>query len=149
MVLALIAISSMLVISNFDFLHGGFIKKPVDLILRKAVYGARYQAAKTNRPVFLSFDSETRSFEIRNESGELLGEGFNSEVDVLTVEFFPIKPEGGIDTPPFYEPASNSVDRVPFHPDRSSVPFLAELQSEGVLLSLRFDPFSNASFAEK
>ncbi len=149
MVLALIAISSMLVISNFDFLHGGFIKKPVDFILRKAVYGARYQAAKINRPVFLSFDPETKSFEVRGESGELLGEGFDSEADALTVEFFPIKPEGGLDAPPFYQPVSSSVERVPFHPDRSSAPFLAELQSEGTTLSLRFDPFSNASFAEK
>ena len=149
MVLALIALVSVLAIGNFDLLSEGFSRRPVDVILKKAVHAARYQAVKTNRPVFLNFDSETKIFEVRDESGQLLGDAFDSDVEVLKVEFFPIKPEESLNNLPVYERALDPVERVPFHPDRSCMPFFAKMEGDiDRTIRLRFDPFSNISFIE-
>lgn len=146
-VLALIAFVSLLTIGNFSFLRDGFTRRPVDEVLKKAVHAARYQAVKVNRPVFMRFDSKTQVFEIRDESGELIGDVFDSDVETLRVEFFPVKPEDSVDNRPRYELALRPVDRVPFYPDRSCMPFLAAMQSdESGTIRLRFDPFSNIGF---
>ena len=145
MVLALLAMGAMIAVTNFDAISRSFNRKPVEALLKKAVYEARYQAAYTRRPVFLDFNSETKAFQIKNEKGVDLSEAIETHSEMLEVTFFPIRPETRIESPPEYAFANNPLGRIAFHPDRSATPFVVRLDLGSTSLSLRVDPFSNAA----
>ena len=136
LVLVLIGIAGAIAITNFDVLSQHFGDKPVEVLLRKAVYEARYQAVLRGRPVYLSLSEEdilTIHPAIESEASATTDEAedrslaqFELEEENVTVQFFPIQSGSLQSIQP--EPAKQPVGHIRFDPDRSSIPFMVKVE---------------------
>ncbi|MDX2110863.1 MAG: prepilin-type N-terminal cleavage/methylation domain-containing protein [Verrucomicrobiota bacterium] len=147
--LALIALLGTIVVMNAESLFKGLGEKPVPDVLRDAVREARFQAAYTKEAAFLSYDGKEGLFLISGMQGqklEQLATGLNGEDTDLKVKFFQILPYRGAEVTGRYK--REEVKYVPFHPDRSAMPFEAEIRLDGNTSDHRFDPFSDVEIVE-
>ncbi|MFO8027970.1 MAG: type II secretion system protein, partial [Opitutales bacterium] len=144
LVIGLIAIASSVVIVNFvAFTDRGDSTAPEE-VLTQAIRKARFVAAADRITTRLRYDDESghlridptdERFEINSDFGR---EGRGE------IRFFLIPPAEGLG--PFPDPERSTLETpaVAFAPDRSSSPFIAEIDSgRGTPTRLRFDPFSS------
>ncbi|MGB1127822.1 MAG: pilus assembly FimT family protein [Opitutales bacterium] len=143
LVSALIAVASGLVIANFTaFANRGQTTSPEE-VLRTAIRKARFTAATNRITTELRYDREKGQLEILpdNETFEI-NEHFGPD-GRGEITFYLIPPAEGLQAFPNPDTSSLETAQVTFAPDRSSSPFLAEIDTgRGTPVRLRFDPFS-------
>ncbi len=146
MVLGLLALISGLVVINANAIFRGFEERPLPEILRRVVRDARFHAAKNREPVFLDFDVETSEFHISNRENNVLQaipSGYPVDDTNLEIIFYRILPERGTSSLRNFTVNRKTTTHLIFHPDRSSTPFLVELNYDEESSVHRFDPFSD------
>ena len=146
MVLSLLAMISGLVIINANAIFRGFEERPLPEILRKVVRDARFQAAKNREPVFLDFDVEKSEFQItdrRNNVLQAIPTGYSADDKNLEIIFYRILPERGTSSLRNFSANRKKTTHLIFHPDRSSTPFVVELNYDEEHSVHQFDPFSD------
>lgn len=144
LVIALITIASSVVIINFTaFANRGDTQSPEE-VLSAAIRKARFIAAADRVVTELRYDDETGTLVI-----EPFGESFTINSDFGPdgrgrIEFYLIPPAEGLR--PFPDPQRTTLKTptVSFAPDRSSSPFIAEIDTgQDSPVRLRYDPFSS------
>ena len=109
-------------------------RKLPDLLL-KSIREARYQASQNGYGVWLGFDKETASMNIRNEHGAPLGNipimnsGYSFDLGGLSMEFYKIMPELELKGEPVYESEESAVESIYFSPSGVSAPFRIRIQN--------------------
>jgi prepilin-type N-terminal cleavage/methylation domain-containing protein len=150
LVIALIALTSAVMITNFSsFLDYGDSVSPEE-VLTTAIRKARFIAAADRVITELRYDDENGTLVI-----EPIGEEFTINSDFGPdgrgqIQFYLIPPVEGLS--PFPEPDRTTLKTpsVSFAPDRSSSPFIAEIDTgQGSPTRLRYDPFSSVIRTEK
>lgn len=150
LVIALIAVSVSVVIVNFTaFADRGDSTSPQE-VLTAAIRKARFIAAADRITTRLSYDEESGKLQI-----DPMGEQFPINSDFGPdgrggIRFFLVPSATGLS--PFPEPDRSTLETpaVAFAPDRSSSPFIAEIDSgHGSPIRLRYDPFSSVIRTEK
>lgn len=143
LVVALMAIAASVVIANFV----GFAERSGQLsaeeTLHSAIRAARFQAASTRQTTELRFDKETGSLIVDADTDFPLSDDFGRN-ESGEIRFFLVPPADGM--APFPEPSDSRLETpvLRFAPDRSSSPFVAEIDSgRGSPQRLVFDPFSS------
>jgi prepilin-type N-terminal cleavage/methylation domain-containing protein len=149
--LALVAVLATIFIVSIPNLMDGLATRPLPEILQKAVRDARYQAALKKEIVSLRFDAEKGAFVVFDRSGATLAEresGYGPESREIAVRFFQIMPLEGVSS---FRASGEQVgiELVRFHPDRSSTPFVAELDIGNVRSRHRYDPFSDLEIKDE
>src|SRR5690606_18504267 len=99
---------------------------------------------------YLQFNEDTMSFVISGRSGQeliSLSTGLDPRDDDLRVRFHQILPLRGAEITGRHD--RSEVDVVTFHPDRSSMPFEAEIRQDGYTSTHRYDPFSDVEIEEE
>lgn len=144
LVMALIALAAAVAVANVAALFNGLGEPSPEERLREAVRTARFESASRKVPVTVQFLKETAEYRLAaRRGGEIvrLPAGFEPGFS-NGVEFRALRP-GEYQGPTLYgEPPSDPVERLLFHPDRSSTPFLAVVKADGLTERWRFDPFS-------
>ena len=146
MVLGLLAMISGLVIINANAIFRGFEERPLPEILRKVVRDARFHAAKNREPVFLEFNVEKSEFHITNREYNVLqaiSTGYPVDDPNLEIVFYQILPERGTSSFRNFSSDRQKTPYLIFHPDRSSTPFVVELDYDEEHSVHRFDRFSD------
>lgn len=150
LVIALIAVAVSVVLVNFTaFADRGESTAPAD-ILSTAVRKARFIAAADRIDTRLFYDDESGTLQI-DPSGEqfTINPNFGPE-GRGSIRFFLIPPSVGLSPMSGPEEASLETQAVVFAPDRSSSPFVAEIDNgRGTPIRLRFDPFSSVIRTEE
>ncbi len=141
-----------LVVANMGALFAGTGDEPLPETLRRAVREARYQAAFTKQPVYLSYDKEKATLVITGSNGSALAT-FKADATPERdgIVFYQILPEQGIRSPQrgqFAQLERAPTQVIAFAPNRSSTPFIAEVTYAGEKSTHRFDPFSNLQIVE-
>ncbi len=147
LVLGLIAAVTGLFIMNFVSMTERTDEVPADEILLQATREARFMAARSRSTTSLSYDAETGSLKIASDTGDSesfpLGEPFSSERSA-EVRFYLVPASAGLSPPQDPERTQMETTEVRFAPDRSSSPFVVELDyGSGADERMIFDPFSN------
>ncbi len=147
LVLGLIATVTGLFIMNFARMIDQGDDVSADEVLINATREARFMAARTRSTTSLHFDAESGSLEISNGTGDSnsfqLGDPFGSTPGA-EVRFYLVPASEGLSPPQDPERAQMETKQVRFAPDRSSSPFVVELDyGSGTPERLIFDPFSN------
>lgn len=144
LVIALIALSVSVVIVNFNaFADRGENTSPEE-VLTAAIRKARFIAAAERITTRLRYDDQTGRLQIDPTDEQFpinsnFGPGGRGEI-----RFFLIPPAEGLRPFPDPERSTLQTPAVAFAPDRSSSPFIAEIDSgSGAPSRLRFDPFSS------
>jgi prepilin-type N-terminal cleavage/methylation domain-containing protein len=143
LVLALMAVAASVVIANFVAFADRGGELSAEETLYSAVRSARFQAASSRRTTELRFDKETGSLTIGSDTSFPLNEHF-AATEAGEIRFFLAPPTTGLSS--FADPADSRLETkvVRFAPDRSSSPFVAEIDSgHGTPQRLVFDPFSS------
>jgi len=142
LVFALIALSASVIIANFTtFLNFDDQVAPEDT-LRAAIRSARFQAASERIPATLSFDKETGALVVSGGESFPLQANFKDGTD--EIRFYLVPPAEGMGRFPDAESSQLEAKEVSFAPDRSSTPFVVEIDTgEGTPQRLVFDPFSS------
>lgn len=144
LVIALIAVAVSVVLVNFTaFADRGENSSPQE-VLTAAIRKARFIAAADRITTKLRYDDESGTLQI-----DPTGDQFPINSDFGPdgrgeIRFFLIPPAVGLS--PFSDPIEAKLETkaVAFAPDRSSSPFIAEIDSgQGSPTRLRFDPFSS------
>jgi prepilin-type N-terminal cleavage/methylation domain-containing protein len=150
LVIALIALASSVVIVNFiAFADRGDSTSPQE-VLTQAIRRARFVAAADRMTTKLRYDDESGTLQI-----EPLGESFPINANFGPqgrgeIRFFVIPPAQGLGRFPDPEQTTLQVPTVAFAPDRSSSPFVVEIDSgSGTPVRLRYDPFSSVIRTEE
>lgn len=153
LVLALITVASSLVIANFAAMADRGGQYTTEELIREAVKEARFQAASERTITTLRFNKETGSLQIGGERAQEvafdLHESFGRDGSAA-IKFFLVPPSEGLS--PYNEAARTRMetDAVRFAPDRSSSPFVVEIDTgDGTPQRLVFDPFSSLIRAQK
>lgn len=143
LVIALMAMAASVVIANFvAFADRGEETSPEET-LRAAIRSARFHAGSSRQITTLRFDKE---------NGQLLvssGEEFKLNDDFGKggpgeINFYLVPPAEGLAPFPEAERSDLETSSVSFAPDRSSSPFVAEIDTgRGNAERLVFDPFSS------
>ncbi len=147
LVLGLIALSTGLVVINADVIFSGFEERPLSEILHKVVREARFLAAKNREPVYVSFDPEGSNFLITNRENSVLesiSSGYPGDDSDLEIILYRLLPEKGLSSFRGLSTNRKPVDRLVFHPDRSSTPFEVGLRYGEEQSLHRYDPFSDS-----
>ena len=147
--IAVIALVSGLAVFNADAVFSGFDDKPLPGILKKAVREARLLAAASKETVFLSFNAESSRFSIVSHNGGILESfptGYDPEDESVEIRMYQILPGTGFTFSRGIATETRLVQRVGFHPDRSSTPFEVHLFYEETESRHRYDPFSDTEF---
>lgn len=144
LVLALITLVTSLVLVNFNaFVDRGDDVNPTE-VLRRAVREARFKAGAERVTTQLSFDSERGALVV--EPGSMvypLNADFSPE-GRGAIRFYLGAPAEGLTPIPEVGRSRLETPRVQFTPDRSSSPFVAEIDpGSGTPERLVFDPFSS------
>ncbi|MGB0744797.1 MAG: pilus assembly FimT family protein [Opitutales bacterium] len=150
MVIALIALASSVVIVNFTALADRGDTISPEEVLSAAIRRARFIAAAERIITELYYDDETGTLRI-DPSGEqfAINEDFGPG-GRGTISFYLIAPSIGLRRLPNPNEASLETKSVAFAPDRSSSPFVAEIDNgQGNPTRLRFDPFSSVVRTDK
>lgn len=143
LVLALIALAAGVVIANFVSFADRSGQLSAEETLATAIRAARFQAASTRRPTELRFDKESGSLTVGADTRFPLSDDFG-ENESGEIRFYLVQPTTGLSR--FPDPADSRLETkvLCFDPDRSSSPFIAEIDSgRGAALRLVYDPFSS------
>jgi len=150
LVMALIALVSSVVIVNFiAFTDRGDSTSPEE-VLTGAIRKARFVAAADRITTRLRYDDESGTLQI-----DPTGESFTINANFGPegrgeIRFFLIPPAQGLGRFPDPERTTLQVPAVAFAPDRSSSPFVVEIDSgSGASSRLRYDPFSSVIRTEE
>ena len=150
LVLALITIAGSVVIINFvAFTDRGDSTSPEE-VLTAAIRQARFSAAADRVTTRLRYDQESGSLQIIPG-----GESFHINADFGpggrgVIRFFLVPPGEGLSPLPDPQRSTLQVPAVAFAPDRSSSPFVVEIDSgSGTPTRLRYDPFSSVIRTEQ
>ncbi len=143
LVLGLIAIAGAIVITNFTTMadRGGALT--TEETLRAAINKARFIAASERTVIGLSFDEENGALTLSQGDSFPL-DGNYAKGGRGHIRFFLVTPAKGLD--PFNDPEKTRLEtkEVHFAPDRSSSPFVVEIDSgSGSPERHVFDPFSS------
>jgi hypothetical protein len=130
------------IIANFTtFLNFDDQVAPEDT-LRAAIRSARFHAASERQPATLSFDKETGALVINGELQFPLDARFTEGSG--EIRFYLVPPAEGMGNFPDPENSRLETQEVVFTPDRSSNPFVAEIDTNtGTPQRIIFDPFSS------
>lgn len=150
LVIALIALAASVVIVNFTAFADRDDSTSPEEVLTAAIRRARFIAAAERITTQLRYDEDSGSLQI-----DPIGEQFPINSDFGPdgrglIRFFLIPPAEGLG--PFPDPKRSTLrtPAVAFAPDRSSSPFIAEVDSgQGMPTRLRYDPFSSLIRTEK
>lgn len=149
--LAIVALIASLFVVSLPGLMQDVGSRPLPQILQKAVRDARYQAAARKEMVSLRFDAEKGEFIVLGKGGEVLAEresGYGPDSREIDVRFFQILPAQGVSSLS-REGRQEEIEVVHFHPDRSSTPFVAQLDIGNVRSRHRYDPFSDLEIKDE
>lgn len=141
--LGLIVLAAGVMITNITtFLNFGDRTLPEET-LRASIRSARFQAASERQVVTLRFDKEAGALVVGSgESFPLtanFGPGESGEI-----RFYLVPPAEGMERFPDAVRTQIETKTVRFAPDRSSSPFVAEIDpGQGTAKRLVFDPFSS------
>lgn len=143
LVFALIALAGSVIIANFTtFLNFDDQVAPEDT-LRAAIRSARFQAASERIPATLSFDKETGALVISGSEQKFPLDARFTE-GAGEIRFYLVPPAQGLGNFPKAEDSRLETKEVVFTPDRSSSPFVAEIDTDsGTPQRIIFDPFSS------
>ena len=153
MVLGLMAFAAAVVITNFASLADRGDSQTSEEILQAAVREARFLAASERIVTELRFDKESGSLLILGETADgepfKLDDRFNKSGPAEIV-FYLVPPSEGLSRPT--DPSRTRLETpfVKFAPDRSSSPFVAEINiGSGTPERMIFDPFSSLRITPK
>jgi general secretion pathway protein H len=143
LVIALMAVAASVVIANFvAFADRGQESSPEET-LHAAIRSARFQAASERIPATLRFDKETGTLIISSGESFPLNTDFGKD-GRGEIRFYLVPPAEGMAPFPDAERSQLETKEISFAPDRSSSPFVAEIDSgSGSPERLVFDPFSS------
>lgn len=143
LVIALMAMAAGVVIANFvAFADRGEETSP-DETLRTAIRTARFQAASSRELTTLQFDKENGALILSSGDSFELNEDF-SKNGPGEIRFYLVPPAEGLAPFPDAERTDLETNAVSFAPDRSSSPFVAEIDTgSGNAERFVFDPFSS------
>ncbi|MGZ0707478.1 pilus assembly FimT family protein [Coraliomargarita sp. W4R53] len=142
LVFALIALASSVIIANFTTFLSFDDQVDPESSLRSAIRSARFQAASERKLTTLSFDKDTGSLVI--SGGESFPLNANFKDGSGEIRFYLVPPAEGMAAFPDAERSKLETKEVSFAPDRSSSPFVAEIDTgSGPSQRLIFDPFSS------
>ncbi len=144
LVLALVALVTSLVLVNFNaFIDRGNAINPAD-VLRTAVRDARFKAGAERVNTQLAFDAERGALVVEPGNAVYpLNADFGKE-GRGAIRFYLGAPAEGLTPIPEIGRSRLETPRVEFAPDRSSSPFVAEIDPGfGTPERLVFDPFSS------
>lgn len=137
------AVAASVVIANFVAFADRSGELSAEETLSSAIRSARFQAASTRRTTELRFDKEAGSLTIGSGKNFPLSEDYTANA-AGEIRFFLVPPSTGLSS--FPDPADSRLETkvIRFAPDRSSSPFVAEIDSgRGTPQRLVFDPFSS------
>lgn len=147
LVLGLIVIVTAVMVTNFVALadRGGELSDEDQL--HQAIGDARYAAASERTITTLRFDKESGSLIVEAEGAEISRYKLSEEFGQLgrhRVNFYLIPPSRGLAPPKTSDDARTPAPLVRFAPDRSSSPFVVEIDGESSTPErFVFDPFSS------
>lgn len=143
LVVALIALASSIIISNFTtFLKFEDSLNPEE-VLYAAIRSARFHAACERELTSLSYEKESGSLVISTGDSFPLNYNFSSE-ERGEIRFYLVPSAQGMERFSDPEDTKLEVREILFAPDRSSNPFVAVIDNgKGAVKNLAFDPFSN------
>lgn len=144
LVVALIALGSSILITNFTTFTDIDLDAIPEEVLMAAVRKARFIAAAERITTELYYDDESGTLRIDPTGDEYpLNADFGPE-GRGEIRFFLVPPTVGLGRISDPDEANLKSRTVAFAPDRSSSPFVAEIDSgSGSPIRLRFDPFSS------
>lgn len=143
LVLGLIALAGAIVVTNFASMVDRGNELSTEETLQAAIRKARYLAANERKTIRLSFDAESGSLILSNNEQFPLGPEFGEDARGV-IRFFLIQPSEGLSPVTDPEDARIETQEVQFSPDRSSSPFVAEIDiGSGTAIRIAFDPFSS------
>ena len=143
LVIGLIALAASIMIVNLNSIidQGDTVNAEESLVA--AIRKARYLAASERQIVSIRFHEETGTLKLSNDETFALGPDFGEDARG-DVRFYLVQPAEGLDELTQPEDATIQVDEIQFAPDRSSSPFVAELDKGlGRPERILFDPFSS------
>jgi len=143
LVFGLIALAGGVIIANFTtFLNFDDRIDPGET-LRAAIRSARFQAAGGREVATLRFDKESGALVVEPGESFPLNPDFGPE-GRGEIRFYLVPPAEGMEPFPDAARAQLETKEVRFAPDRSSSPFVAEIdRGQGTPERLVFDPFSS------
>lgn len=146
LVLGLIAFAGAIVVANFGAMAERGDRLSPEETVKAAVRQARFTAAAERAPSGLRFDEESGELVVEASGGSEAKRFALTEADGSKVEvrFYLTPATEGL--APMREPADSRLPgaQVVFAPDRSSNPFVVELDTgEGTDRRMVFDPFSS------
>jgi len=149
LVLGLMALAGGLVIANFTSMAERGASQTTQEILRSAINQARYLAASERQIIEMSYDEDAGELTLSSGDSFPLGEMYGSGTRG-NISFYLIPSARGTD--PFTDPLATrmSTAKIQFAPDRSSSPFVVEIDTGGGNPQRHlFDPFSSLERTEK
>lgn len=150
LVIALIAVAFSVVLINFTaFADRGESRSPEEA-LSAAIREARFIAAAERITTTLSYDEETGTLQIDPSEKQFpINSDFGPE-GRGQILFFLIPSGQGLGRLPDPDFSQMETPSVAFAPDRSSTPFIVEIDSgRGSPDRLRFDPFSSSIITDE
>lgn len=143
LVFALIALAAGVILANFTtFLNFDDRINP-EATVRAAIRAARFQAAAGREVVSLHFDQESGALVVEPGESFPLNPNFNKD-GRGEIRFYLVPPAEGMGPFPVAARTQLETKEVRFAPDRSSSPFVVEIDSgQGSPERLVFDPFSS------
>lgn len=143
LVVALMAVAAGIVIANF----AAFADRGENISAREtlisAIRTARFEAASQRQLTSLQYDKENGALILSSGSSFQLSEDYGED-GRGDIRFYLVPPAEGL--APFPDPERTNLETkaVAFSPDRSSSPFVVEIDSgSGTPERLVFDPFSS------
>ena len=144
LVIALIAIAVSVVLVNFTALTERGESTSPEEVLSAAIRKARFIAAADRVITELRYDLESGKLVIEPSGDEFsINENFGPD-GRGAIKFYLIPPAEGLRPLPDPDRTTLETRAIAFAPDRSSSPFLAEIDTgQGSPTRLRYDPFSS------
>lgn len=147
--LFLLVLATMVTVVSFEGILGRDQTRSAEAVLKDAITDARFEALKAGQRIALYFDPARSALVASQGADELFvytvgtaSEGESAET--VKIQFYFIEPREGTRGFALDQARSEPVSAVYFDPDRSSTPFIAEIQTEGQTTHrIAFDPFSN------
>lgn len=137
------ALAGGVMIANFVAFADQTGNDPPQEILRTAIRDARFQAASLRQIATLRYDDETGSLVVDPGERFPLGPDFGKDGSG-EIRFYVVPPAEGLGSFPEPERTQLQTKAIRFAPDRSSSPFVAEIDmGRGTPERLVFDPFSS------
>ena len=153
LVVGLIALVAGMIVSNIGVIADRGNEQSTEEIVKAAIRSARFEAAHSRSVTSLRFNDETGQLELSAEGGEnssfALGDDF-ARGGRSSVRFYLVPSSEGLDAPEDPSRTRMETSMVQFAPDRSSSPFVLEIDyGSGSPERLIFDPFSSLTIEQK